>query len=318
MWVNEGFPVKQTTKIMEVSRSLYYYHQDNEKGAKESRQKGRPHPGYSVTKSGGKISDQQIEEFLMEAIEGEEGIYGYRKLTNYLREEHDLIINPKKVYRLCEKNNILLPIRHAPSPYPRKLAKQHVITRPNQLWQVDIKYGSIADSGRFFFLASAIDVFDRCIVGYYKGPTCQAMDITGMLQEALMRRQVHMPEDENEHSIIVRTDNGPQFLSHKFGEFCALHKIFHERIPPKSPNLNAFIESFHSIIERECYQRYNFECFEEAYYRIDEFIDFYNHRRYHGSPNTSLQQGFMPYIKRVVIRKRWRLTYSSRCNTFFT
>ncbi|KUP08318.1 transposase, partial [Bacillus coahuilensis p1.1.43] len=36
---------------------------------------------------------------------------------------------------------------------------------------------------------------------------------------------------------------------------------------------------------RECYQRYTFEFFEEAYYRIDEFIDFYNHRRYHGSLN---------------------------------
>ncbi|WP_059282227.1 integrase core domain-containing protein [Bacillus coahuilensis] len=52
-----------------------------------------------------------------------------------------------------------------------------------------------------------------------------------------------------------------------------------------TPNLNAYIESFHSIIERECYQRYTFEFFEEAYYRIDEFIDFYNHRRYHGSLN---------------------------------
>jgi putative transposase len=270
-------------KAMEVNRSLYYYHQESEE--KPVAERGRPVPGYSITTVGVKVSDAQIEEFLMEAVEGEEGIYGYRKLTNYLRNEHNLVINPKKVYRLCEKLDILMPKRNAPSPYPRRLAKQHLITRPNQLWQVDIKYGTIEESGRFFFLASAIDVFDRSIVGYYRGAKCQAKDITGMLQKALLRRQVHIPHDENEYSIIIRSDNGPQFVSHTFGKFCSLQKVYHERIPPKSPNLNAYIESFHSIIERECYQRYVFECFDEAYYRIDEYMEFYNARRYHGSLN---------------------------------
>jgi len=166
------------------------------------------------------------------------------------------------VLRLCRELEILQPHRKAVSPFPRRLAKQHKITGPNQMWQLDIKYGSIANSGRFFYLASAIDVFDRCIVGYYRGSTCKAQDINGMLQAALMRRQIHLPTKEEEHSIIIRTDNGPQFVSQKFGEFCDLHKIYHERIPPKSPNLNAYIESFHSIIERECYKRYTFEFFE--------------------------------------------------------
>ncbi|NEZ02519.1 IS3 family transposase [Bacillus shackletonii] len=283
LWVAEGFPVKQTMKALEVSRSLYYYHQDIETNEKIVTKRGRPSPGYSLRKDGSMVSDEQIEELLMEGIEGEEGIYGYRKLTNYLRVEHNLVINFKKVYRLCDKLGILLPKRNVSPSYPRRLAKQHSITGPNQLWQVDIKYGSIEDSGRFFFLASAIDVFDRCIVGYYRGSTCKAENINTMLQEAIIRRQVHLPQDEKEYSIIIRTDNGPQFVSKDFGEFCELHKIYHERIPPKSPNLNAYIESFHSIIERECYQRYTFECFDEAYYRIDEYMEFYNHRRYHGS-----------------------------------
>ncbi len=160
-----------------------------------------------------------------------------------------------------------------------------MVTGPNQLWQVDIKYGSIEKSGRFFFLASAIDVFDRCIVGYYKGSSCKAKDITAMLQEALLRRQVAIPEQEDGTSIIIRSDNGTQFVSEAFGEFCDRNKVYHERIPPKTPDLNAYIESFHSVIERECYQRYTFECFEEAYYRIDEYMDFYNNRRFHGSLN---------------------------------
>lgn len=218
----------------------------------------------------------------MEAVEGEEGIYGYRKLTNYLRKEQDLIISPKKVYRLCDELDILLPKRQA-SSYPRRIARQHTITGPNQLWQLDIKYGVIKGSGRFFFLASAIDVFDRCIVGYYYGSKCQAKNITKMLQYAIMKRQIHFPKGDEEVSLIIRTDNGPQFVSKHFGEFCELQKVYHERIPPKSPNYNAFIESFHSVLEKECYQRFEFESFDEAYYRVDEYIEFYNQRRYHGS-----------------------------------
>ncbi|WP_409254397.1 IS3 family transposase [Bacillus sp. SCS-153A] len=285
-WIAEGFSVNKVMKLLEVHRSLYYYHSpEDEEETVATAKRGRPTPGYSITVSGTIVPDEQIEEFLMEAVEGEESVYGYRKLTNLLRQEYNLIISPKKVYRLCDELDILLPKRNGVSPYPRRIAKQHTITRPNQLWQLDIKYGSIKESGRFFFLASAIDVFDRCIVGYYKGSSCKAKDITGMLHEAILRRRIHLPKGETNSTVIIRTDNGPQFLSHDFGEFCLHHGIYHERIPPKSPNLNAFIESFHSVIERECYQRHSFECFDEAYKKIDEYIEFYNYRRYHGSLN---------------------------------
>jgi putative transposase len=283
LWVSEGFPINRTTAALGVNRSLYYHHNKPTETNDNSLKRGRPIPGFSFTQDGKKISDEQIEEWLMEAVEGEEGIYGYKKLTQYIKETYSLKINKKKVHRLCTKLDILLPVRHAPSSYPRKLARNHEITGPNQLWQVDIKYGSIEESGRFFFLASAIDVFDRSIVGYYRGSKCQAKDITDMLREAIKNRKVVIPEETDKHSIIIRSDNGPQFISKEFGDFCVEKQVFHERIPPKSPNLNAFIESFHSVIERECYQQHTFECFEEAYYWIDQYMDFYNNRRYHGS-----------------------------------
>ncbi|MFU2108891.1 integrase core domain-containing protein [Paenibacillus larvae] len=32
----------------------------------------------------------------------------------------------------------------------------------------------------------------------------------------------------------------------------------HERIPPKTPNMNAHIESFHQLLQDECLARYEF------------------------------------------------------------
>ncbi|WP_164462196.1 IS3 family transposase [Bacillus sp. FJAT-42376] len=281
--MSEGFSVLRTTIALGVPRSLYYYHQKANTEEEGVGSRGRPPIGYSFTVLDSRISDEQIKEYLMEAIEGEEGIYGYRKLNHFLRKEYQLIINPKKTYRLCKELEILLPQRGKPSPHQKNWAKQHEITGPNQLWQIDIKYGSLENTGYFYFLASAIDVFDRSIVGYYRGPDCKAPSITMMLTQALMDRGVEIPEGKDEYSLIIRSDNGPQFLSKNFGEFCRVSKIFHERIPPKSPDLNAYIESFHSGLEKECYRRFNIQSYDEAYYRIDEYINFYNERRYHGS-----------------------------------
>jgi putative transposase len=47
--------------------------------------------------------------------------------------------------------------------------------------------------------------------------------------------------------------------------------------------MNAYIESFHSVLERECYQRNEFINFEHACKKVDDYIQFYNEERYHGS-----------------------------------
>lgn len=259
------------------------------------RNGGRPIPGYSRTKNGKKILDKTIKKYLMVLIDGEESIYGYRRLTRCLQRKYKLIINKKKVYRLCKELDILMPQREKKVRYPRRLARNRLVTGPNQLWQLDIKYGYVTSSRRFFFLASAIDVFDRSIVGHYRGKSCEAKDIVNMLKKALLARDI---SSEREDKLIIRTDNGPQFCSRLFTEFCERQAVEHERIPPRSPNLNAYIESFHSLLEKECYMKHEFITFDQAFQEVDDYICFYNERRYHGSLNDLSPKEFL---------KKWEL-----------
>ncbi|GER71779.1 hypothetical protein BpJC7_30820 [Weizmannia acidilactici] len=60
-------------------------------------------------------------------------------------------------------------------------------------------------------------------------------------------------------------------------------KMEHERIPPKTPNMNAHIESFHRIFEDDCLSRWQFESYTEAYKAVTEFMVIYNERRMHSS-----------------------------------
>ncbi|SFH42894.1 Integrase core domain-containing protein, partial [Desulfotomaculum arcticum] len=87
----------------------------------------------------------------------------------------------------------------------------------------------------------------------------------------------------NEARPIIRTDNGPQFISHVFEESCEKYGTEHERIPPKTPNKNAHIESFHAILESDCLSRHEFVSYQDAYQVISDYIQFYNKRRMHGS-----------------------------------
>lgn len=270
-------------RIVGLAESTYYdrlkrMSQPPQPSQESQRKRGRPKPGYSLTVFEEKICDEQIQEWLLELISGEEHVYGYKLLAESLCKQYGLVLNHKKNYRLCKELDILQPQRQKRFKHPRKLPENRVVTGPNQLWQMDIKYGYVAGLDRHFFVLSIIDVFNRVIVGYYRGSSCTAKHACQALWRAVTRHC--KTQDERP---VVRTDNGPQFVSQLFEDSCESWGITHERIPPRTPDLNAFIESFHSLLERDVFEKEEFATFEDAYDAIDRYMDFYNNRRMHTS-----------------------------------
>lgn len=129
-------------RIVGVNEATYYYRKKNNVTNKVSSG-GRPIPGYSLNKFNKPISDEQIKEWLLELVVGEESAYGYRKLTLCLKKQYNLIINKKKVYRLCKELDILAPQRQKKIKHPRRIAINREITGSNQLWEIDVKYVAI-------------------------------------------------------------------------------------------------------------------------------------------------------------------------------
>lgn len=240
---------------------------------------GRPVSIYTQTRNGEEVSNEQVKEWILRAIEGDGYAYGYLKLTHWLRREHRLVINKKKVNRLCKELGVLKPQRKVKPKHPRKLARNRSITRPNQLWEVDIKYGYVHGEDRFFFTLTYIDVYDRSVADFYCGLQCEGVDAAETLKRALWRRDLA----KGQPMPVIRSDNGPQFVSWRFESTCDELNVEHERIPPRTPNMNAHIESFHKLLEDDCLSRYEFETFEEAYRAVMEFMDYYNNRRLHSS-----------------------------------
>lgn len=236
----------------------------------------------------------------MELLAGEGFAYGYRKLTIALRKRHHLVINKKKVYRLCKEMNVLRPQRLRVFRHPRKVACNRAVTGPNQLWEMDVKYGWIVGEQRFFFLMDILDVFDRSVVAYHIGLTCEARHAVQIVQEGLMKRQLFAAKERP----VIRTDNGPQFISHLFEEACERFQLTHERISPKTPNQNAHIEAFHGILERECYQWNEFDNYRQTYEVVTEFIRYYNERRIHGSLYDMAPYEYREAVKQGVVQAK--------------
>jgi putative transposase len=275
--VKIGYAASTVLRIVVLNPSTYYY--AIAKKDEQEQNGGRPILGYSYTIENKKICDTQIKEWILDLIEGECFAYGYYKLTVELRRTYKLIINKKKTYRLCKEMGVLHPQRAIKPKHPRKIARNRTLNAPNQLWETDIKYGYIAGEDRFFYIQSIIDVYDREIIDYHIGLHCEGENVASTLERALRKRKLFMSDNKP----VIRSDNGPQFISNKFEDKCKELSVEHERIPCKTPNKNAHIESFHRILQDECLGCWEFESYEEAYKAVLEFMERYNNRRIHRS-----------------------------------
>ena len=190
-------------------------------------------------------------------------------------------MNHKKVARLCKIHRLGLKKRGKKKSKFYQMAKNHKVTRPNQVWEFDIKYGYLHGERRFFFLLAFIDVFNREIKGWYLGRHCQEGDLASTLKLALKDHSIM-----NEDDLIIRSDNGPQMRARVFRKELDQLPAEHEFIPIRTPNKNAHIESFFSIYDRHMQEQY-FWTLRDAYEWTMEFMDFYNEDRIHGSLGMS-------------------------------
>ena len=62
------------------------------------------------------------------------------------------------------------------------------------------------------------------------GLSCVSDDVVQTLQRALFKRQLF--NDLNKP--VIRTDNGPQFISHTFEKRCEEFELEHGRVPPQT------------------------------------------------------------------------------------
>ncbi|MEC5414504.1 IS3 family transposase [Aurantimonas sp. C2-4-R8] len=155
--------------------------------------------------------------------------------------------------------------------YPYLLRKLPV-TRPNQVWAMDITYIPMARG--FVYLAVVVDWFSRRVLAWRLSITLHADFCTEALEEALARFRA--PE-------IFNTDQGSQFTSIDFTKVLLAKDIKISMDGKGAWRDNVFVERlWKSVKYEEVYLR-AYETVSHARASIGRYLDFYNGRRPHSS-----------------------------------
>lgn len=85
----------------------------------------------------------------------------------------------------------------------------------------------------------------------------------------------------------VLTDNGGEFIAHRFRDHLERLGITHRRIPPRSPNHNAIVERFHQTMLEDCWRpafhRRRFDGRHQLQAHANAWLIDYNNRPNHGN-----------------------------------
>ena len=204
--------------------------------------------------------------------------YGYRRITKELRGTSGIKVNRKRVQRLMQIGGIYA-IHPGPNTSRRNQShKKHPyllrnlsIGSSNQVWMVDITYLRMGEG--FMYLVALIDVYSRFIVGWSLSNTLETNFCIEALKQGLKRAK---PD-------IVNSDQGCQFTSDDWVKFLK-DELIQISMTGKGRCLdNVYIERFWRSFKREEFYLSDYQSVPELKKAIADYIEFYNHKRWHQS-----------------------------------
>jgi len=140
--------------------------------------------------------------------------------------------------------------------------------------EFDIKYIYIAGQNRNALLLSIIDVKTRWIMAQLMDWSIKQEQVISLFDQVF---EVY-PLPKHFH---VRNDNGSQFDAALVQQYFKDKNVTQEFCKPATPEQNAHIESYHSILEKVVCQRYEFVDLQESRQTFNRFVKFYNYKRIH-------------------------------------
>jgi transposase InsO family protein len=250
---------------LNLPRSTGYYEPSNERRGKK--------PSLATLKVDGSLVSNEtvIDTLISDVFSQEFNRYGYRLCTEDLKEM-GFVINHKKTYRLMKEHGLLLD-KITVERFPRQWVKWRKIigAKPMEYLCMDIKYIHIHGAGRNAFLLAIMDVATRYVLGWYLNFGMKHTDVILCLHQSL--------QGIESKEIILRTDNGSQFIAHGLRKYCISRGIAQEFTHIATPEENAYIESLFSCVEREVVQSYEFSSIYHARDVFDRYFQFHNTKR---------------------------------------
>ena len=265
---HKGYSIKEICLALKLNRSSYY------KWKKRVQSKSE-------------LLNVQITEYIKEFYEESSGVLGYRQMNIVInREKSDELphsVNVKRVRRIMRILGLKSVIRRKRPDYIKstpEITAENVLKRdfkatgPFEKWLTDVtefKY-YVGGEVKKLYLSAILDLYDRRIIAYKIGDSNNNELVFTTFDEARSLYPNAKP--------IFHSDRGFQYTN----------KVFHQKLLDAGMIQsmsrvgrcldNAPMEGWWGILKSEMYYLKKFTSREELVSAIENYIHFYNTRRY--------------------------------------
>jgi len=265
-------PVRRTLDKIGIPKTTFYAWLDRyATGGFDALEDHRPRP----KRVWNRIPDDVRERIVQLALD--EPDRSPREIAVAFTDRERSFVSEASVYRFLKARGLVT----SPAFIVMKAADTFAnpTTAINQLWQTDFTYLKVIGWG-WFYLSTVLDDFSRYIVAWKLCTTMAASDVTATLDLALQASGLDQTEIDRRPRLL--SDNGPSYVANDLSEWLESQGMRHTRGKPYHPMTQGKIERWHlSLKSRILLENYFLPGDLER--AITDFVEHYNHRRYHES-----------------------------------
>ena len=164
--------------------------------------------------------------------------------------------------------------------YENKLNQNFDSAEINQKWCTDFTYLFLTDGSKRYN-CTIIDLHDRSVVA-----SITDRNITADLAKRTLEKAIHSQPGIDLSKLLLHSDQGSQYTSKEFTEFCEELGITQSMSKAGYPYDNAPMERYFNTLKNDLIYQHYYHTEEELYTAIEEFAYVqYNHVRPHSYNN---------------------------------
>jgi transposase InsO family protein len=240
------------------------------------------------------VTDATLIDALIATRSTPEGLYGRRKMTHWLRRQgHEVAFcTTDRLMRDLGMNGVRRGKRvrtTIPAADGKRagdlLDRDFTAPAPNTRWVADFTY--CRTWAGFAYVALIVDVYAQRIVGWHAATDRRTDLVLTPLRIALWDRDRQgMPVEPGQ--LLHHSDAGSQYTSIRFTEHLELTGIAPSIGSVGDAYDNALMESIIGLFKTECiattvFHDGPYRTLADIEYAVAGWVDWYNHRRLHGS-----------------------------------
>jgi putative transposase len=197
-----------------------------------------------------------------------------RQLSAWITDNGGFFVSESTVYRILRREGL---VKRQETKSVAGKEYHTKTTRPHQMWATDASYFRVVGWG-YYYLVTVMDDYSRFILGWKLKKDMTANSLIEVVQQAVdATEMINVPIEDRTRLL---SDNGSGYISRAFRDYLNLVGIRHILAAPFHPQTNGKVERYQQSLKREVNQL-PYDLPSELQRAIADFVDYYNHRRYH-------------------------------------